>query len=126
MMIRALFILMIIAILNEAWAEMPIAVDTRIKTFIYTPNEVFIIKVNYGYQTFIEFSPSEVIKTIAAGDAVSWSITPSGNKIFIKTLEKTGKTNISVITDKRSYIFDLIARDNTDEVDRELTYAVRF
>lgn len=106
--------------------EIPLAVDSRIKTFIYTATQIFPIKVNYGYQTFIEFSPSETIKTIAAGDAISWAITPSGNRIFIKALEKSGKTNLTVITSKRSYIFDLVAKENTDEVDKELTYYVRF
>lgn len=104
----------------------PIAIDTRIKTFIYSANEIFELPANYGYQSLIELSKGEIIKTIATGEAVSWSITPSENRIFIRPLEKSGKTNMTVITNKRSYMFDLIARDIKEEEASDLAYIVRF
>ena len=34
-----------------ALAQEPVAIDSRIKTFIYTKNQVFKIDANYGYQS---------------------------------------------------------------------------
>ena len=109
-----------------ALAQEPVAIDSRIKTFIYTKNQVFKIDANYGYQSFIEFAENEKVKTIAIGDGVSWNINPSGNKIFLRPFEKTGKTNMTVITDKRTYTFDLVARSDSEEMDGDLAYIARF
>ncbi|MDJ1407606.1 MAG: hypothetical protein MRQ13_04430 [Candidatus Midichloria sp.] len=45
--------------------DKPIATDSRIRTFVYSQNEVFGIVVHYGYQTNIEFADGEEIQTIS-------------------------------------------------------------
>ena len=110
-----------------AFAQEPVAVDSRIKTLIYTSNQVFTVEANYGYQSFIEFALTEKIKTIAVGDAVSWNLNPVGNKLFLRPYQKSGRTNMTIITDQRTYVFDLIARTHDEGgVDRNLAYIVRF
>lgn len=116
-------------LLNNSFAtyEEPVAIDSRIKTLIYTANQIFSIEANYGYQTFIEFGLKEKIKTIVVGDSVSWNINPVNNKLFLRPYQKSGKTNMTVITDQRTYVFDLVARSPEDDgLDRTLTYIVRF
>ena len=93
-----------ILLCSFALAQESVAIDSRIKTFIYTKNQVFKIDANYGYQSFVEFAENEKVKTIAIGDGVSWNINPSGNKIFLRPFEKTGKTNMTVITNKTAFI----------------------
>jgi len=39
------------------WAGQPITTDSRIKTLVFSPNEVFTITTHYGYQSNIEFDP---------------------------------------------------------------------
>jgi type IV secretion system protein VirB9 len=127
MIIRSIFFsILIVSIANFSYSNEPVAIDSRIKTLIYTKNQIFRIEANYGYQSFIEFAENEKIKTIAVGDNVSWSINPAANKVFLRPFEKEGKTNMTVITDKRTYVFDLIARSDSDSVDKNLTYIVRF
>lgn len=102
----------------------PIAVDSRIKTLIYSPNEVFELKVNHKYQSYVEFSKNERIQSIAVGDSSSWKIVPTGNKIFIRPIEDSARTNMMIVTNKFSYTFDLVALEAIDSSD--MTYIIRF
>lgn len=104
----------------------PIVSDSRIKTFIYNENEVFPIVVHYGYQSNIEFAINERIETLSIGNAYAWRITPAGRRIFIKPLEGSSHTNMTLITNKRTYQFDLESKDIKDGVDKNMVYVVRF
>jgi len=79
----------------------------RIKTFVYDDSEVYTIRTKYGYQTNIVFSPQEEIQTISVGDRSLWQIIPAGSRLFIRPLSENITTNMTLITSKRSYEFDL-------------------
>ena len=83
--------------------------DARIKTLVYNDNEVFRIMLRNGFQTDVELSQDETIDTLSIGDSIGWQITPASHRIFIKPLQRTGITNLSVITNKRTYQFELVA-----------------
>lgn len=106
--------------------DLSITTDSRIKTYIYNSNEVYLLVVHYGFQSQIEFSKGEEIQTISLGDAYAWKITPLENRLFIKPMEKNIRTNMTVLTNKRSYQFDIVARELDDEEDQDLAYVVRF
>ncbi|XGA08793.1 MAG: P-type conjugative transfer protein VirB9 [Wolbachia endosymbiont of Xenopsylla cheopis] len=116
--------------------DVPIAVDSRVKTFVYSPNEVFTVVLSHGYHSYIEFDEGELVQTIAMGDSVSWKVRNIGNRLFIMPVESNGKTNMIVITSKRrSYVFDIMCKaDLTKQIsqnydfsaERDLSYIVRF
>jgi type IV secretory pathway VirB9-like protein len=81
--------------------------DNRIKLMMYNETDVFTITTRYGYQTNIVFAPQEAIETISVGDRSLWQIIPAGNRIFIRPMEEDATTNMTVLTNKRSYQFDL-------------------
>lgn len=81
--------------------------DGRIKLLMYDESDVYTITTRYGYQTNIVFGPQEEIDTISVGDRSMWQIIPSGNRIFIRPMEENVTTNMTVITNKHSYQFDL-------------------
>ncbi|WP_174416393.1 P-type conjugative transfer protein VirB9 [Anaplasma phagocytophilum] len=88
----------------------PVSVDSRIKTFVYSQNEVFPVVFNYGYHSYIEFSQGETVRVMALGDNANWKIRPVDNKLYVMPLEKEGHTNMLIETSKgRSYAFDLIS-----------------
>lgn len=119
----------ILSILVSALAAQaqPITTDSRIKTLVYDPNEVFSITTHYGYQCNIEFGFKETIQTISVGDRVGWQVSPSGQRLFIRAQEENAHTNMTVITNLRAYQFDLrsSAADAVFDSD-QLTYVVRF
>jgi type IV secretion system protein VirB9 len=110
----------------ELQRDKPVALDSRIKTYIYSENEVFRLTVHYGYQTSIEFADGEEIQTISAGNNYAWQIVPVGRRLFLKPLEENVSTNMTILTNKRAYHFDVESRMAGGAIEDELVYVVRF
>lgn len=106
--------------------SLPITVDNRIKTYVYNSNEVYLLILHFGFQSHIEFARDEEIETISLGDTYAWKLTPLGNRLFIKPMEKNIRTNMTIITNKRTYQFDLVAKELEGEDEKDLVYLVRF
>ena len=104
----------------------PVVADSRVKTFVYNDNEVYPILTQYGYQTNIEFGKSEEIQTISVGDRVAWQIIPAGRRLFIQTLQDNVQTNLTVVTDRRAYQFDLRSVGASAGHEDEIVYVARF
>lgn len=100
--------------------------DNRIKTYFYNPNEVYLLVLHYGFQSHIEFAKNENIETITLGDSFAWKITPLGNRLFIRPMEKDIRTNMTIITDRRTYQFDIVAKDLEDDEEKDMVYVIRF
>ncbi|WP_286612109.1 TrbG/VirB9 family P-type conjugative transfer protein [Variovorax jilinensis] len=81
--------------------------DARVKQVAFDPNQVYEIVGTYGYQTAIEFGDDEAVKVVTLGDSIAWQTVPYQNRLFIKPVEANASTNLTVITDKRTYYFKL-------------------
>lgn len=89
------------------------ATDSRIRTIAYDPNEIVRIMGKSGIQSTIEFAADERIENVAVGDSAAWQITPNrrASLLFVKPLTARSRTNMTVVTDHRTYMFDLVAGD---------------
>lgn len=114
-----------ISAFTAAYAEIPIATDSRIKTYVYNPNDVFLVVVISGFQSSIEFAEGEKIKTLSMGDSYSWSMTPIENRLFIKPLENNVRTNMTIITNLRTYQFDVVSKSEGHDYS-DTSYVIRF
>ncbi len=85
--------------------------DSRLVTHEYKPDEVVKISGKLGVQATIAFDEAESIENVAVGDSQSWQITPNkrANLLFVKPLSAGAKTNMTVVTDRHTYFFDLVA-----------------
>ena len=106
--------------------DLSITKDNRIKTYIYNPNEVYLLVLHFGFQSHIEFAKNEEIKNIILGDSYAWKITPLANRLFIKPLEKDIRTNMTIITNKRTYEFDIASTELMMGNERDLVYVIKF
>lgn len=102
------------------------SMDSRIRVMVYHANDVFKYIGYYGYQGSIELEEGETVDTVSMGETVSWQIVPSGNRIFLKPVEENATTNMTLITNKRIYFFELHAKDAKDIQDPGLVFAVKF
>jgi len=100
--------------------------DNRIKTYVYSPNEVYLLVLHFGFQSSIEFEKNESIETITLGDSYAWKITPLGNRLFIKPMERNIRTNMTIITNRRTYQFDIVAKELESGAEKDLVYVMRF
>lgn len=98
-------------------------VDGRIKLLAYDPSDIYTLPTRVGYQTNIEFSDREEVETISVGDRSFWQIIPSGSRLFIRPLQENVATNMTVITNRHSYQFDLRSVDGKE---RSIVYVARF
>lgn len=128
MMIVARLIIIILLCSQTCYANNaePITTDSRIKTYIYSPNDVFLLVLHYGFQSHIEFAKNESIETITLGDSFAWKVTPLGNRLFIKPMERNIRTNMTILTNKRTYQFDIVAKELEEGGEKDLVYVVRF
>jgi type IV secretion system protein VirB9 len=111
---------------SAAFSQTPITTDSRIRTLVYNPNEVYELKFYYNYQSFIEFSEDEEIEMISIGEAFAWRLTPAGKRLFIRPLEIAAHTNMTIITNKRTYHFDIRSDEFNGKADEDLVYTIRF
>jgi len=111
---------------NAAESPVPVTTDSRIKTLVYNENEVFNVITHYGYQSNIEFGTQEEIDTISLGDKVPFQVIPAGRRLFIRAQTVNARTNMTVITNKRTYQFDLASVPAPVMPNEELVYVIRF
>ncbi|MDX2074501.1 MAG: P-type conjugative transfer protein VirB9 [Alphaproteobacteria bacterium] len=104
----------------------PVKLDHRVRTMLYQPDEVYKFTGHYRYQTSIEFAKDEKIETISMGDSTAWMMNPAGNRLFLKPIDQDATTNMTLITNKRTYLFELHARDTDDINDPDMTFIMRF
>jgi type IV secretion system protein VirB9 len=104
----------------------PTPIDSRIRIMIYNPNDVFKFTGYYNYQASIELANSEEVSSISMGDTTGWQIVPSGNRIFLKPVENDVTTNMTLITNKRTYYFELYAEEAQDIRDPDMVFNVKF
>ncbi|MDG1437202.1 MAG: P-type conjugative transfer protein VirB9 [Rickettsiaceae bacterium] len=114
---------------QSSWAireSRPTPIDSRIRVIVYNPNDVFKFTGYYGYQASIELAKSEEVVSISMGDTTSWQIVPAGSRIFIKPIEQDATTNMTLITNKRTYYFELYAEETLDIRDPGMVFNVKF
>jgi type IV secretion system protein VirB9 len=94
-----------------ALATPALANDPRLKTLVFDEAQVVRIDGKVLVQTTIKFAPDEVIENVAIGDSTAWQVQPNKAQtiLFVKPLEPAARTNMTVVTDKRTYLFDLVA-----------------
>lgn len=104
------------AALLTATASLTLAVpahadDPRLVERLYSADEVVTIQGHTNVQATIRFAEDEHIENVAVGDSQKWQITPNrrANLLFVKPLTERAATNMTVVTDKRTYLFDLVA-----------------
>jgi type IV secretion system protein VirB9 len=123
----ALMLALILATPADAAREArPIQLDHRVRVVIYQPDEVFKFTGHYRYQSAIEFAPDEQIVTISMGDSTAWMLNPSGNRLFLKPLEQDATTNMTLLTNQRTYLFELHAQETDDINDKDMVFIMRF
>lgn len=85
--------------------------DERLVHHAFAEDEVVRINGRTGVQATIAFGKNEAIENVAVGDSTAWQITPNkrADLLFVKPLEGSARTNMTVVTNRHTYFFDLVA-----------------
>lgn len=102
----------------------PLATDQRIRQVVYNAAEVYEVTGNYRFTTTIEFESGETVQYLTLGDTIAWQAHPMGNRVHLKPVEPHAVTNLTVVTDRRTYYFRLTGTTSRSKLDA--TYLLRF
>jgi type IV secretion system protein VirB9 len=103
--------------------------DSRIEVVAYSPFNVVPIEGTVLTATQITFGRDEFIETVQCGDLGAW--TASVNKdlpymLFVKPTVYGSQTNMTVITNKHTYYFELQSGLEKNSSQIQATYALHF
>ncbi|KFA40143.1 TrbG/VirB9 family P-type conjugative transfer protein [Xylella fastidiosa subsp. multiplex] len=119
---KKLTILLLACVANLAYAN-----DPRIRTEIYNKSSVYNVHTQIGRASLIQLEDGESLEIspsslLGIGDAEAWNLGVRGNNIVLKPTQKMPQTNVIVVTNKRTYSFELLATAK----DSMPTYILRF
>lgn len=101
--------------------------DPRVRVAVYQPEQVYRLTGFVGYHIHLQWEPGESLVGLGAGDMEALSFVAQGSHLFLKPKVAQVATNLTVITDRRHYLFEYSAearRPNpaVDEVVYSLTF----
>jgi type IV secretion system protein VirB9 len=109
---RLLFAVAALTLTTAAYAMQepePSKGDSRIRYVTYDPNNVVLIYSKIGASLLIQFAPDEQLVDMVGGDVDAWGAasTKARNGIFLKPAAVAPETNMQVITNRRTYNFEV-------------------
>lgn len=101
-----------LSIVNAATMPSPSILDDRVQVVLYNENDVVIVKTRVGVSTLIKLADDEQLTNspfsgMGVGDSEAWNISVRGNNIFIKPIAASPDTNITIVSNKRTYLISL-------------------
>jgi len=127
---RVLFVLFCAVTMAQAGVNpIPLATDSRMRVIPYDRNQVTQLKCHYDVETTIEYAANETIIRATAGQRVAWNIVQSevrGNILTIQPKLNNADTNLTVITDKRVYLYELKAREQWNLRGKDIVFFLRY
>lgn len=100
--------------------------DPRFKSFAFTPNTTYKIVTVFDNASFIEFEDGETVTTIINPKKRAWQLLPSGNRLFIKPQESEADTQMTIMTNKRIYFFEMYAKEPLATFDKDYSFFFKF
>lgn len=120
--------LLIFPCLSFAVVQLPrvIGSEKRFRAYVYNPSDVYRYVGHYLSQSYIEFEKGEKVQTISMGDTTAWQTVVMDNKLFLKPVASYPETNMTILTNKRTYHFELDAAEITNILDDDILFYVKF
>jgi type IV secretion system protein VirB9 len=127
--VRMIMLVVLTAMSVAAYGETspsPGLLDSRIRSALYSADEVYVLKGFVGYQTDLEFESGEAFVGLGAGDIDGLSFVAQDNHLFLKPKAAKVGTNLTILTSRRSYQIDYSAIAVLPDASEPVTYVLRF
>lgn len=101
--------------------------DPRIRVVPYRADAVYRLRGYVGYQIDITFAPGERFVGLGVGDSKGVTFATDANHLFLKPRAAHVETNLTVLTNRHTYLFDYqAAPQRPDPSGADVIYALRF
>ena len=105
----------------------PAAANPRVRLVRYRLNRVYALRGRVGYEIDLQFAPGEHFVGLGVGDANGITVAAAGDNLFIKPRATRVATDLTVLTNRRTYLFDYRVRPpSAGDRAQPAIYAVRF
>jgi type IV secretion system protein VirB9 len=102
-------------------------IDPRLRTALYSPDEIYRLYGFVGYHLDLEFEAGETFTTISGGDLDALTYSAHDNVLTLKPKVESTDMNLAVTTSKRRYYFEYTASlQRPGRYSDQVMYAVRF
>ena len=90
---------------------MTVTTDSRIVTLDYDEAAVVRLEGCVNFQTMVTFGKGEHIENVGLGDSSQWQVMPNkrADLLFVKPISAKAYSNMTVVSDKHTYNFELRA-----------------
>ena len=110
----------------QSWRATP-EPDPRIRVTPYRPDAIYRLRGYVGYQIDITFAAGERFVGLGVGDSKGVAFAAEANHLFLKPSAAHVATNLTVLTNRRTYLFDYEAQPRPpDPSGADVIYALRF
>lgn len=109
----------------------PGELDYRVRTTNFYEGQVYKITGFFGFHAIVLFSQDEIIQKVSGYES-GWNIESLGNKVLISPKLVDADSNLTVVTNRHVYFFDLSVKQfpkgkyASQAGDFEQTYGLRF
>ena len=101
--------------------------DPRIRVVPYSAERIYRLRGYAGYQIDVQFALGERVTGVGVGDAKGVTLASSGDQLFLKPRAVPVATNLTVLTNRRTYLFDYTSGAGAPAAAAgSLTYVLRF
>jgi len=101
--------------------------DSRIRTAVYSPDQVYRLYAFVGFHIDLEFETDETFEALSGGDLEGLTYSAHGNVLTLKPKVASTEMNLAVTTNKRRYYFEYsVSARRADPLVDPVMYAVRF
>ncbi len=101
--------------------------DPRIRVVSYSADRIYRLRGYAGYQIDVQFARGERIAGVGVGDARSVTWAAAGDQLFLKPRAIPVDTNLTVLTNRRTYLFEYTAAAGSPATVHGVpTYVLRF
>lgn len=102
-------------------------VDQRIRTALYSPDQVYRLYGFVGFHIDLEFERDETFEAMSGGDLDGLTYSAHANVLTLKPKVASTEMNLAVTTNKRRYYFEYsVSARRPDPANGLVMYAVRF
>lgn len=103
------------------------SVDPRIRTALYSAEEIYRLVGFVGYHLDLEFEADESFVGLSAGDPEALTYSAHDNVLTLRPRVAMAQMNLTVSTSKRRYYFDYsVTERRPNRAFDDIMYAVRF
>src|ERR1700730_4237562 len=101
-------------------------VDERIRTAVYSADQVYRLYGYVGYHLDLEFEADEAFASLSGGDLDGLTYSAHANVLTLKPKVAATEMNLAVTTTKRRYYFEYAVSARRPSSAEPVMYAVRF